>query len=56
MQKGDIDDGLTSGVSSDRHATIRRLEQENCELKNTNGILKRAESFFGAEPGRQHRM
>ena len=54
--QADIDDGLTGGVTSDGVAEIRRLEQENRELKRANEILRRAASFFGAEPGRQHRF
>lgn len=34
---------------------MRELEQEVRELKRANEILKRAASFFGAVPGRQHR-
>ena len=41
--------------ASDPAAEIQRLEQELREMKRANEILKRAASFFGAEPGRQHR-
>ena len=54
--RADIDDGLTGGVTSDGVAEIRRLEQENRELKRANEILRRAASFFGAELDRQHKM
>lgn len=33
----------------------KQLEQEVRELRRVNEILKRAASFFGAEPGRQHK-
>jgi transposase len=53
--QADIDDGLRGGVTSDGVAEIQRLEQESGELKRANEILRRAASFLGAEPGRQHR-
>ena len=56
VRQADIDDGVKKGVSSDSAAEIRRLEQENRELKRANEILKRAASFFGAELDRQHKM
>ena len=56
VRQADIDDRLIGGVTSDDSGEIRRLEQENRELKRANEILKRAASFFGAEPGRQHKM
>ncbi len=55
VRQADIDDGLVGGVTSDGAEEIRRLEQENRELKSANEILKRAASFFGAELDRQHR-
>jgi transposase len=55
VRQSDIDDGLRGGVTSDGVAEIQRLEQENGELKRATKILRRAASFFGAEPGRQHR-
>ncbi len=55
VRQADIDDGVKPGVASDSAAEIRRLEQELREMKRANEILKRAASFFGAEPGRQHR-
>ena len=56
VRQADIDDGVKQGVSSDSAAEIRRLEQENRELKRANEILKRAASFFGAELDRQQRL
>ena len=51
----DIDEGVKTGVASDGLAEIRKLEQENRELKRANEILRRAASFFGAELDRQHK-
>ena len=56
VRQAEIDDGLRGVVTSDGSDEIRRLEQENRELKRANEILKRAASFIGAEPGRQHKM
>ena len=55
MRQVDIDYGLIGGITSDGPDEIRRLEQENLELKRANEVLKRAASFFGAELDRQHR-
>jgi len=56
VRQADIDDGVKPGVASDAVAEVQRLEQELREMKRANEILKRAASFFGAEPGRQHKM
>jgi transposase len=56
VRQADIDDGLVGGVTSDGAEELRRLEQENRELKRANEILRRAASFFGAELDRQHKM
>lgn len=34
---------------------VRKLKQENAELKRANGILKAASAFFAAEIDRPHR-
>lgn len=34
---------------------VRKLRQENAELKRANGILKAASAFFAAEIDRPHR-
>jgi transposase len=54
VRQADIDEGHAPGVSTVDVARIKRLEQENRELKRANEILKRAASFFGAELDRQH--
>jgi len=56
VTQADIDEGVKTGVASDGLAEIRKLEQENRELKRANEILRRAASFFGAELDRQHKM
>ena len=55
VKQADIDEGIEPGLSTAEAARIKELEQENRELRRANEILKRAASFFGAEPGRQHK-
>lgn len=55
VRQADIDDGHAPGVSSSESARIRKLEQENRELKRANEVLKRASAFFGAELDRQYK-
>jgi len=55
VKQADVDDGLVAGVSTTEARRVRELEQENRELRRANEILKRAASFVGAEPDRQHR-
>jgi len=43
------------GLSSAEQERIRRLEQENRELRRANEILKRASAFFAAELDRPQR-
>lgn len=47
VRQADIDVGLKDGVTTDEHARMKELEQENRELKRANEILKRAASFLG---------
>ena len=49
VRQADIDDGVTAGATSADAERIKRLEQENRELRRANEILKRASSFFAAE-------
>jgi transposase len=49
VRQADIDDGVSVGTTSVEAERIRRLEQENRELRRANEILKRASSFFAAE-------
>lgn len=55
VKQADVDEGYVAGVTTGKARRVRELEQENRELRRANEILKRAASFFGAEPGRQHR-
>ena len=43
------------GVTTEDNAKIRRLEQENRELRRANEILKSASAFFAAELDRPQR-
>ena len=55
VKQADIDDGVTSGVSSAEAQRVRELEQDVRELRQANEVLKRAASFFGAELDRHYR-
>ena len=49
VRQADIDEGLAPGVSTEESARIKQLEQENCELRRANAILRSASAFFAAE-------
>ena len=49
VRQAEIDDGAKPGLSSEEAEKMRRLEQDNRELKRANEILKRASAFFAAE-------
>jgi transposase len=55
VRQANIDDGEVPGVTTEDKARIRKLEQENAELRRANEILKAAATFFGAELDRQHK-
>jgi len=55
VKQADIDEGKQPGLSSAEQERIRRLEQENRELRRANEILKRASAFFAAELDRPQR-
>lgn len=55
VKQADIDEGVTSGVSSAEAQRVNELEQEVRELRRANEVLKRAASFFGAELDRHYR-
>lgn len=44
VKQADIDDGVRPGVTTDDNAKIRRLEQENRELRRANEILRSSTS------------
>ncbi len=46
VNQADIDAGDRAGLSSDDAERIRRLEQENRELKRANEILRKASAYF----------
>jgi transposase len=49
VRQADIDDGVTAGTTTAEAERIKRLEQENRELRRANAILKSASAFFAAE-------
>jgi transposase len=55
VNQADIDDGVRPGTTSEENAKIRRLEQENRELRRANEILRSASAFFAAELDRPHK-
>ena len=50
-----IDAGARAGVTTAESAEIKKLRQENRELRRANEILQRAAVFFGAELDRRQR-
>jgi|SRR5688572_7314461 transposase len=53
VKQADIDTGERPGTTTEDNAKIRRLEQENRELRRANEILKSASAFFAAELDRR---
>jgi transposase-like protein len=51
----EIEAGDAAGMSAAERAKMKRLEQENRELRRANEILKRASAFFAAELDRPQR-
>ena len=49
VKQADIDGGVTSGVTTVEAERVKKLEQENRELRRANEILKRASIFFAAD-------
>jgi transposase-like protein len=49
VNQADVDAGERPGVTTEDNAKIRRLEQENRELRRANEILRSASAFFAAE-------
>ena len=49
VAQAEIDSGQAPGVSTADREKIKRLEQENRELRRANEILKKASAFFAAE-------
>ncbi len=46
VRQAEIDDGVKSGTSTEDAERIKRLEQENRELRRTNEILRKASAYF----------
>ncbi len=55
VKQADIDAGEVLGVTSAEAARIKELEQELCEVKRANAILRSAATFFAAELDRPQR-
>jgi transposase len=55
VKQADIDAGVARGATTVESARIKKLEQENRELKRANEILKKASAFFAAELDRPSR-
>ena len=55
VKQADIDEGVTAGVTTVDLERVKRLEQENRELRRANEILKRASIFFATELDRPQR-
>jgi transposase len=49
VRQADIDEGVTPGTTTVDAERLKRLEQENRELRRTNAMLKSASVFFAAE-------
>jgi len=46
VRQAEIDDGAKPGLSSEDAEKMKRLEQENRELKRANEILRKASAYF----------
>ncbi len=55
VAQAEVDAGTRAGVSTAESVELRRLRQENRELRRANEILQRAAVFFGAELDRRQR-
>ena len=51
----EIEAGDAPGMSTAERAKMKKIEQENRELRRANEILKRASAFFAAELDRPHK-
>jgi transposase len=49
VNQAEVDHGDRAGTSTADAERIKKLEQENRELRRANEILKRASAFFAAE-------
>jgi transposase len=46
VHQADIDEGRVGGTTTEEAERIKKLEQENKELKRSNEILRRASAYF----------
>jgi transposase len=49
VRQGQIDVGARPGATTEESTELKRLRQENAELRRANAILKTASAFFAAE-------
>ena len=49
VRQHEIDHGERSGTTSEEAEELKRLRQENAELRRANEILRSASAFFAAE-------
>jgi transposase len=55
VRQGQVDAGARAGTTTEESVELKRLRQENAELRRANAILKTASAFFAAELDRpQH--
>lgn len=55
VAQAETDAGTRAGLTSAESQELKRLRQENRELRRANEILVRAATFFGAELDRRQR-
>ena len=53
VRRGETDDGLRPGLTTNERERLKTLEREVGELRRANEILKSAAAFFGAELDRR---
>jgi transposase len=49
VRQAEVDAGARPGSTSEESAELKRLRQENSELRRANEILKAASAFFARE-------
>lgn len=47
--RAEVDAGDRASVTTEESSQVRKLKQENAELKRANAILRAASAFFAAE-------
>ena len=55
VAQAEVDAGDAPGMSAVERLKMKKLEQENRELRRSNEILKTASAFFAAELDRPHK-